>query len=94
MSATCGHHDNMLEKSEFRWVFGICFSVLAGIILFMLSTFANSASVNAIDEKVEYRDSQAERRAQRLEMKMEKVNEKLDELNKYLRGGATGARYR
>ena len=91
---TCQNHENMLEKSEFRWVFGLAFSILSGAAMLMYGHSASVDQLRAVDEKVEYRDKNAERRAQRLEKQMEALNAKLDKIDGFLRGGTAGTRYR
>jgi hypothetical protein len=88
----CGHHENMLEKQEFRWVFGICFIVICGVTGWMLSNSANISQIEAINEKIQYRDRSAEARSARLERSMEKLNEKLDNIDEYIRSGTAGTR--
>lgn len=90
----CGQHDSMLEKSEFRWVFGFCFAVAVGASSFMWHNTASNDQLAAIDEKVEYKEDSAERRALRIEKQMEKLNAKLDKIHEYLRGGPSEVLYR
>ena len=94
MSGTCAQHAKMLEKSEFRWVFGIVFSVLILIFGFFLSTSASSERVKAIDEKIEYKDINAESRAQRLQNAIEKLSNKVDEMDSFLRDNKGQPRHR
>ena len=90
----CGHHDNMLEKQEFRWVFGICFTVFGGVIFWVMTNYATVSDVRATEDKLKYMDASDKSRADRLERSLEKLNGKLDKIDEYLRGATTGSRYR
>ena len=94
MSETCAQHGKMLEKTEFRWVFGIAFIIVGTVFGFFLTNSASSERVESINEKLEYRDFSAEKRAQRLQNAIEKLSNKVDKMDEYLRGTKVQTRHR
>ena len=85
MGATCENHDNMLPKAEFRWVFGLSMVVLISALSVIWNGSASEDQINAVNEKIEYRDKAAESRADRVEKMIETLASKLDKVDELLR---------
>jgi hypothetical protein len=100
MAGSCPNHDALIEvvsekadRSEMWKVISVFILIVGALLGCVWTNSASVKEVNAVDEKVEYRDASMEKRSLRIEQSLDKLIIKMDAIDAYLRGGTTGARY-